>query len=156
MSDRRPVTVDGVAGVIGLAGRDLGTTGWLEVTQEMVDRFAAATGDHQWIHVDRERAQRESPFGGPVAHGFLTLSLAPRFLPQLVTVTGFAMGVNYGAEKVRFPAPVPVGSSVRAGAVVDEATEVPGGVQLRITLTVEVASGTKPACAATVLLRYYR
>ena len=148
-------TTTTLAELPALKGSELGTSSWLEVTQEQVNLFADATGDHQWIHVDPERAARESPYGGPIAHGYLTLSLTPRLLPQLLTVTGFSMGVNYGAEKVRFPAPVPVGSRLRAGAVVDDVTEIAGGVQLRITVTFEVGGATKPACVATVLLRYY-
>ncbi|MFP5371083.1 MAG: MaoC family dehydratase, partial [Actinomycetes bacterium] len=110
-------TVDGIEGVQGLVGRQLGTSDWVEIGQDMVDRFAAATGDHQWIHVDPERAARESPFGGPIAHGYLTLSLLPMLMPQIVEITGFRLTVNYGTERVRFPAPVPVGSRVRASAV---------------------------------------
>jgi acyl dehydratase len=150
-----PVTVEGVEGVAGLTGKELGPSDWIEITQEKVNLFADATGDHQWIHVDVERATKESPFGGPIAHGYLTLSLTPLFLPQLIDITGFSMGVNYGTEKVRFPSPVPVGSRVRAHAVVDQAGEVPGGVQLQVTLTFEVEGGTKPACVATIVVRHY-
>ncbi|MQA32643.1 MaoC family dehydratase [Modestobacter roseus] len=150
-----PITVDGVEGVKSLAGQDLGVSDWVEITQEMVNTFADATGDHQWIHVDPERAKKESPFGGPIAHGYLTLSLTPMFLPQLMTITGFSMGVNYGTEKVRFPSPVPVGSKLRARAVVDQVTDVPGGVQMQTTLTFEVEGGTKPACVATIVVRQY-
>jgi acyl dehydratase len=150
-----PVTVEGVEGVASLTGKELGPSDWIEITQEKVNLFADATGDHQWIHVDVERATKESPFGGPIAHGYLTLSLTPLFLPQLIDITGFSMGVNYGTEKVRFPSPVPVGSRVRARAVVDQASEVPGGVQLQVTLTFEVEGGTKPACVATIVVRHY-
>jgi acyl dehydratase len=150
-----PITVDGVEGIKSLVGKDLGTSDWIEITQEKVNTFADATGDHQWIHVDPERAKKESPFGGPIAHGYLTLSLTPLFLPQLLNVTGFSMGVNYGTEKVRFPSPVPVGSKLRAGAVVDEVTEIKGGVQMQVTLTFEVEGATKPACVATIVLRQY-
>jgi acyl dehydratase len=150
-----PITVDGVEGIKSLVGKDLGTSHWIEITQEKVNTFADATGDHQWIHVDPERAKKESPFGGPIAHGYLTLSLTPLFLPQLLDVTGFSMGVNYGTEKVRFPSPVPVGSKLRAGAVVDEVTEIKGGVQMQVTLTFEVEGATKPACVATIVLRQY-
>jgi acyl dehydratase len=150
-----PITVDGIEGVRSLAGTDLGRTDWAEIVQEQVNLFAEATGDHQWIHVDPERARRESPFGGPIAHGFLTLSLTPMFLPQLMNFTGFSMGVNYGLEKVRFPAPVPVGARLRAGAVVDEVTEIPDGVQLQVTLTFEVEGSPKPACVATCVVRQY-
>jgi acyl dehydratase len=148
-------TVDGIEGVRGLVGRGLGTSDWLEITQEMVDRFADATGDHQWIHVDVERATAESPFGGPVAHGYLTLSLLPMLLPQIVEITGFRLTVNYGTEKVRFPAPVPVGSRVRATAVCDSVTPVEGGVQMLVTVTVEVEGGSKPALVATSVSRRY-
>jgi acyl dehydratase len=150
-----PRTVDGIEGVKSLVGESLGPTDWVEITQEMVDLFADATGDHQWIHVDVERAKRESPFGGPIAHGYLTLSLIPRFLPQLTQFTGFSMGVNYGTEKVRFPAPVPVGSKVRVSAVVDEVTDVSGGVQVRQTVTFEAEGSAKPVCVATILVRQY-
>ncbi|MGY1858318.1 MaoC family dehydratase [Modestobacter sp. SYSU DS0290] len=150
-----PITVDGIEGVKSLAGKDLGVSDWVEITQEMVNTFADATGDHQWIHVDPERAKKESPFGGPIAHGYLTLSLTPQFLPQLMNITGFSMGVNYGTEKVRFPSPVPVGSKLRARAVVDQVTDVPGGVQMQTTLTFEVEGGTKPACVATIVVRQY-
>jgi acyl dehydratase len=150
-----PITVDGVEGIKSLVGRDLGKSDWIEITQEKVNTFADATGDHQWIHVDPERAKKESPFGGPIAHGYLTLSLTPLFLPQLMNFTGFSMGVNYGTEKVRFPSPVPVGSKLRAGAVVDEVTEIKGGVQMQVTLTFEVEGGTKPACVATIVVRQY-
>jgi acyl dehydratase len=149
-------TADGIEGVLALVGQHLGYSDWVEITQEQVDRFADATGDHQWIHVDPERALRESPFGGPIAHGFLTLSLLPMLVPQVLETTGFRMSVNYGTEKVRFPAPVPVGSRVRAGATLDSATPVEGGLQLAVTVTVEVEGGSKPALVATTLSRRYR
>src|SRR4051794_7906144 len=150
-----PITVEGVQGVVSLTGKELGPSDWIEITQEKVNLFADATGDHQWIHVDVERATKESPFGGPIAHGYLTLSLTPLFLPQLIDITGFSMGVNYGTEKVRFPSPVPVGSRLRARAVVDQVSEVPGGVQLEVTLPFEVGGGPKPACVATIVVRHY-
>src|SRR3954471_22525736 len=140
-----PVTVDGVEGARSLVGRELGPTDWVQVTQEMVDLFAEATGDDQWIHVDVERATKESPFGGPIAHGYLTLSLIPALLPQIVEIEGFRMGVNYGTEKVRFPSPVPVGSRVRAGATLESATPFDGGVQINLGVTVEVEGASKPA-----------
>jgi acyl dehydratase len=148
-------TAHGIEGVQGLVGQHLGHSDWVEITQQRVDLFAEATGDHQWIHVDPERARRESPFGGPVAHGYLTLSLLPSLTPQIVAFTGFRMAVNYGTEKVRFPAPVPVGARVRAGAVLDSATPVDGGVQLALTVTMEVEGGTKPAMVATTVSRRY-
>src|SRR4051812_10528454 len=128
-----PITADGVEGVKKLVGQEAGPTDWVEITQDMVNLFADATGDHQWIHVDVERAKKESPFGGPIAHGYLTLSLWPRLAPQLMKVTGFSTGINYGTEKVRFPAPVPIGSKLRAKAVVDSVTDVAGGIQLQYT-----------------------
>jgi acyl dehydratase len=148
-------TVDGIEGVEGLVGRQLGSSDWVEITQEQVNQFAEATGDHQWIHVDPERATKESPFGGPIAHGYLTLSLLPDLMPQILEVTGFRMGVNYGTEKVRFPAPVPVGSRIRAGATLESATPFDGGVQMVVTATVEVEGASKPSMVATTLTRRY-
>jgi acyl dehydratase len=148
-------TVDGVEGVQGLVGQHLGWSDWVTITQEQVDQFADATGDHQWIHVDPERATKESPFGGPIAHGYLTLSLLPDLMPQILEVTGFRMGVNYGTEKVRFPAPVPVGSRIRAGATLESATPFDGGVQMVVTATVEVEGASKPSMVATTLTRRY-
>jgi acyl dehydratase len=150
-----PTTAHGVDGVRALVGQHLGHSDWVTITQEQVNRFADATGDHQWIHVDPERSRRESPFGGPVAHGFLTLSLLPMLVPQILETTGFRMGVNYGTEKVRFPSPVPGGSRVRAGATLDSATPFDGGVQLVMTVTVEVEGATKPAMVATTVSRRY-
>ena len=148
-------TVQGIEGVQGLVGEHLGYSDWVTITQEQVDQFADATGDHQWIHVDPERAKKESPFGGPIAHGYLTLSLLPMLMPQIVEITGFRMGVNYGTEKVRFPSPVPVGSRVRAGATLDSATPFDGGVQMVVTVTVEVEGASKPSMVATTLTRRY-
>lgn len=145
----------GIEGVKAAEGKHLGWTEYEEITQERVNQFADATGDHQWIHVDVERATRESPFGGPIAHGYLTLSLLPRFVPMLLRAEGFAMGVNYGCEKVRFPAPVPVGSKLRAGAQIDKVDELEGGVQVTMTVTLETEGATKPSCVATVLYRWY-
>ncbi len=136
-------------------GEEIGPTEWMTVTQEQVDTFAEATGDHQWIHVDPERARKESPFGGPIAHGYLTLSLAPMLLPQVVDITGFRLGVNYGTEKVRFPSPVPVGSRVRAGATLASATPFDGGIAMNMDVTVEVEGQDKPSCVAQVVYRYY-
>src|SRR5919107_678444 len=140
-------TVDGVEGVQGLVGRHLGYSDWVEITQERVDLFADATDDHQWIHVDPDRAQRESPYGGPIAHGYLTLSLVTPLVGQIIDATGFRMGVNYGAEKIRFPSPVPVGARVRASATLDEATPFEGGVQMNLGVTIEIEGQTKPALA---------
>ena len=148
-------TVDGVEGVQSLVGQHLGYSNWVTITQEQVQQFADATGDQQWIHVDPERAAKESPFGGPIAHGYLTLSLLPSLIPQIVEITGFRMGVNYGTEKVRFPSPVPVGARVRAGAALEAATPFEGGIQMSLAVTVEVEGGTKPAMVATVVYRRY-
>ena len=148
-------TVEGVEGVLAVVGQHLGHSEWVTITQEQVNLFAEATGDHQWIHVDPERAKRESLYGGPIAHGYLTLSLLPMLMPQILEITGFRMGVNYGTEKVRFPAPVPVGSRVRASAVCDSVAPDEGGVQMVLTVTVEVEGGSKPAMVATSVSRRY-
>ena len=148
-------TTTTMAEVPGLVGSELGSSDWHEVTQEHVNEFAEATGDHQWIHVDVERAKAESPFGGPIAHGYLTLSLIPSLMPQIIEITGFRMGVNYGTEKVRFPSPVPVGSRVRAGATLEAATPFDGGITMNLGVTIEIEGGTKPAMVATVVYRRY-
>jgi acyl dehydratase len=135
-------------------GTHLGWTDWLDITQDRVDLFADATGDHQWIHVDVDRATRESPFGGPIAHGYLTLALTNLFLPQLIAVPAASSGVNYGTGKVRFPAPVPVGARIRAGAEIAQVDEVPGGVQTTITITVEREGSDKPVCVVESLSRW--
>jgi acyl dehydratase len=135
-------------------GEHLGFSDYHRVTQEQVNTFAEATGDHQWIHIDVERA-KAGPFGGPIAHGYLTLSLAPVLLAQVLRVEGVAMGVNYGANKVRFPAPVPVGSNVRIGAKLLGVEDVSGGKQVTIEATFEVEGATKPSCVAELLFRYY-
>jgi acyl dehydratase len=149
-------TIQGIEGLKAKVGEHLGYSDYLEITQDQVNRFADATGDHQWIHVDVERANRESPFGGPIAHGYLTLSLAPTLLPQVMRVEGVTMGVNYGANKVRFPSPVPVGSKLRAGAAVASVEDVGGGgAQVTLDVTFEVDGAPKPACVAQVVFRYY-
>jgi acyl dehydratase len=135
-------------------GTHLGWTDWVAITQERGSLFADATGDHQWIHVDVERAMAESPFGGPIAHGYLTLALSNLFLPELLQVPGASAGVNYGTGKVRFPAPVPVGSRVRGGAEIAAVDEIAGGLQTTITITIEVEGGTKPACVIESLSRW--
>lgn len=135
-------------------GERLGHSDWLEVDQKRIDLFAEATGDHQWIHVDPEAAAR-GPFGTTIAHGYLTLSLLPALVPQLLRVEGVTMGLNYGANKVRFPAPVPVGSRLRATAVLKEVVDVPGGgAQLTLAVTVEREGGDKPVCVAEPVYRY--
>ncbi len=135
-------------------GDHLGYSEYHRVTQEQVNLFADATGDHQWIHIDVERA-KAGPFGGPIAHGYLTLSLAPVLLAQVLQVDGVAMGVNYGANKVRFPAPVPVGSNIRIAAVLKGVEDVTGGVQVTVEATFEVEGAAKPSCVAELLFRYY-
>ena len=138
-----------------LAGQELGVSDWITVTQERIDLFARATGDHQWIHVDVERAKKESPFGGPIAHGYLTLSLLVPLVTQTYTVTDAKMGVNYGLNKVRFPAPVPVGSKVRARVTLKDVEEVAGGLQNTFAVTIEREGGDKPVCIAEWVTRTY-
>ncbi len=135
-------------------GQQLGHSDWLEITQERIDRFAEATGDHQWIHVDPERA-RQGPFGATIAHGYLTQSLVNLFLPQIVEVRGISMGVNYGADRLRFPAPVPVGSRIRGSAELLEVEEIKGTVQAKIRVTVEIEGSDRPACVIDTISRYY-
>jgi acyl dehydratase len=146
--------IDGIAGLKQRVGDHLGYSEWHEVTQEQVNLFADATGDHQWIHVDIERA-KAGPFGGPIAHGYLTLSLTPALLSEILEVSGITMAVNYGLNKLRFPAPVPVGSKVRAGVQLDQIEDVSGGVQVTLTTTFEVEGVSKPVCVAEILFRYY-
>jgi acyl dehydratase len=148
-------TIDGIDGLKKKVGDHLGYSDWMEITQEQVNLFAEATGDHQWIHVDPERAKKESPFGGPIAHGYLTISLAPALLPQIVHVTGVSMGVNYGINKLRFPSPVPVGKKLRIGATLANVEEIAGGAQVTMDLTFEVEGSDKPACVAQAVYRYY-
>ena len=135
-------------------GDHLGYSDWLEITQDQVNMFADATGDHQWIHVDPERA-KAGPFGGPIAHGYLTLSLASKLLPEVLKVDGIKMGVNYGLNKLRFPAPVPVGSKLRAGATLAQVEDIAGGKQVTVDIVFEVEGKEKPACVAQALYRYY-
>jgi acyl dehydratase len=127
----------------------------MEIGQERVNQFADATGDHQWIHIDVERAKKESPFGGPIAHGYLTLSLGPVLMPQVVLTTGFKMGVNYGCNKVRFMSPVPVGANVRLGVKLLQVDDIAGGVQQTFEFTFEVEGAAKPSCVAEVIFRSY-
>jgi acyl dehydratase len=136
------------------AGSELGISGWHEVTQTAVDAIAAATGDHQWIHTDPARA-RESAFGGTIAHGYYTLSLAPALLGEVLPFDAFALAVNYGLEKLRFPAPLPVGQQVRMRVRLDEVEEFAGGATLTLTLTFESASGGKPVCVAITVYRVF-
>ncbi len=134
-------------------GSHLGVSDWFEVTQERINQFADATGDHQWIHVDADRA-KDGPFGATIAHGYLTLSLTNMFLPSLIAVENISMGINYGVNKVRFPAPVPVGSCIRFSAVLQEVNAIAGGVQAIIVITAEVEGSAKPACVVESVTRY--
>jgi acyl dehydratase len=138
------------------AGDEFGPSSWLEITQERIDGFAEATGDHQWIHVDPEQAA-QGPFGTTIAHGFLTLSLLVKFIDEVRPSAGeFRMGINYGVNRVRFPAPVPVGSRLRAHFKVLEVTDVEGGIQVVTEGTVEREGGEKPVCVAEMVSRHYR
>ncbi len=145
---------NGLDEIRALVGKDLGKSAWLEVTQERVNMFADATDDHQWIHVDPERAAA-GPFGATIAHGYLTLSLVIPLFTDLIEIGGVSMGINYGLDKLRFPSPVKVGSKIRLGGVVTQVDDVPGGVQLHADLSVEVEGQDKPALAARALYRYY-
>ncbi|MEH6435576.1 MaoC family dehydratase [Massilia sp. DD77] len=139
----------------GLAGQEVAVSSWFEVGQARIDAFAEATDDRQWIHVDPERCRRESPFGAPVAHGFLTLSLLPAMLESALVIGGMRMGLNYGLNKVRFPAPLPAGSRVRARWTLAQAEPIEGGLQLRWDALVESEAGGRPVCAAEFLVRCY-
>jgi acyl dehydratase len=146
--------INGLDELKAKVGQELGVSDWLEVTQEAIDAFADATGDHQWIHVDPERA-KETLFGGTIAHGLYTLSLGPRFSYALFEVQGVAFGLNYGYNKVRYPAPLPVGSRVRMRATLTAADEIPGGLQITVTQTFEREGGDKPVCVAESVSRIY-
>jgi acyl dehydratase len=139
--------------LLDAVGTDLGTTDWVTITQEQINKFAEATLDNQWIHVDTERA-KTGPFGAPIAHGYLTMSLAAYFGGQLIRVSGISMGINYGADKVRFPAPVPVGSKLRGRGEILDVKEVPGGVQTTVRITIEREGGDKPAAVVDAISRY--
>ncbi len=147
-------TLTGLDGLREAEGRELGVTAWREITQAEVDAFAEATGDHQWIHVDPERAAA-SPLGGTIAHGLLTLSLAPAMTASLLSFEGFAFALNYGYDRVRFPAPLRVGARLRMRATLASVTDIPGGAQITIVQTFEVEGGTKPVCVAESLARVY-
>ncbi|GGS41404.1 MaoC family dehydratase [Streptomyces violaceus] len=148
------ITVNGLDELKKLAGSDLGTSEWIEVTQERIDTFADATGDHQWIHVDPEKA-KEGPFGAPIAHGYLTLSLFIPLFTELLDVQGVTTKVNYGLNKVRFPSPVKVGSRIRLTAKLAEVEDVPGGVQITVEGAIEIEGGAKPAAVLQSLSRFY-
>ncbi|CAL9385660.1 putative enoyl-CoA hydratase 1 [Streptomyces sp. enrichment culture] len=148
------ITVNGLDELRKLAGSDLGVSEWTEVTQERINTFADATGDHQWIHVDPERAAA-GPFGAPIAHGYLTLSLFIPLFTGLLDVRGVTTKVNYGLDKVRFPAPVKAGARIRLAGRLAEVADVPGGVQIAVDGTIEIDGGTKPAAVLRSLSRFY-
>lgn len=148
------VSIESIEQLKTLEGTELGHSEWLTITQDRIDLFAEATGDHQWIHVDVERAE-SGPFGGTIAHGFLTLSLMPTLVPQVITFPGFPMSLNYGCDRVRFPSPVRSGSQLRARVAVERVEEVAGGVQLALAVTFEIAGQEKPACVVVALSRHF-
>ncbi|GGS18803.1 MaoC family dehydratase [Streptomyces humidus] len=148
------ITVNGLDELKKLAGSELGTSEWIEVTQERIDTFADATGDHQWIHVDPQKAAA-GPFGAPIAHGYLTLSLFIPLFTELLDVQGVTTKVNYGLNKVRFPSPVKVGSRIRLVAKLAEVEDVPGGVQITVDGAIEIEGGAKPAAVLQSLSRFY-
>jgi acyl dehydratase len=148
------LTLTGLEQVKSCVGQELGVSDWHTVTQEKIDQFAEVTGDDQWIHIDVERA-KETPFGGTIAHGYYVLSLGPRFSYDMFTFEGFAFGLNYGLNRVRFPAPMPVGGNVRMRAKLAAVEELPGGAQITTELTFEREGGDKPVCVAESLARVY-
>ena len=142
------------ADLLNAVGKHLGFSDWEAVDQQRIDQFANATGDHQWIHVDPDKAA-DGPFGKTIAHGYLTLSMANLFLPQVMQVDNTSMGVNYGCEKVRFPSPVPVGSRIRGGGEVMSAEEVKGGIQVVVRMTIEIEGADRPACVVDTISRFF-
>ncbi|HWT93960.1 MAG TPA: MaoC family dehydratase [Solirubrobacteraceae bacterium] len=148
------VVINGVDELRAKVGEEIGVSDWREVTQEDVDTFARVTGDDQWIHVDPERA-KDTPFGGTIVHGYFTLALIPRFSYDLYTMTGVAFALNYGLDKVRFPAPLPTGSKVRMRLTVGGVDDIPGGAQVKMIATLEREGGDKPVCVAETLARVY-
>ena len=146
--------INGLEELKSKVGQELGVSDWIDVTQEAIDAFADATGDHQWIHVDPERA-KDTPFGGTIAHGLYTLSLGPQLSYSLFEVQGVAFGLNYGYNKVRYPAPLPVGSKLRMRATLTAADDIPGGLQMTVTQTFEREGGDKPVCVAESVSRVY-
>jgi acyl dehydratase len=149
-----PTVFNSPADLKSAVGKHLGYSEWLTITQERINQFADATGDHQWIHVDPVRA-KDGPFGACIAHGYLTLSLVNMFLPQIIEVRGIRMGVNYGVDKVRFPAPVRVGARIRGGGELTSVEEVKGGVQATIRVTVEIESSDRPGCVVDTISRFF-
>ncbi|MFC9663996.1 MaoC family dehydratase [Nocardia sp. NPDC127606] len=151
-----PTTIDDVDALHRLLGQQLESSDWFDITQDRVKTFADATEDHQWIHIDVARANAESPFGAPIAHGYLTLSLLSAMVLQVLTVRQTSMAVNYGLNKVRFPAPVPVGSKIRLEAEVTSVEDIAGGVQITLRATVHCTAVNKPVCVAEPVYRFYR
>ncbi|MEB2344756.1 MAG: MaoC family dehydratase [Deltaproteobacteria bacterium] len=150
------LVIPSVSALKSFVGQRVGPSDWMTVGQEQIDAFARATGDHQWIHVDVERARRESPFGGPIAHGYLTIALAPVLLPRLVEVKGARLAMNYGLERMRLPAPVPAGARVRLSAELKNVRELPSGAaHTTIHLVFEVEGGDKPVCTADAIYLYF-
>ena len=149
-----PRIINGGDELKGLVGEHLGYSPYVSVSQEQVNQFAEATGDHQWIHVDVAKATA-GPFGAPIAHGYLTLSLGPTLYPQVVSIGGYSMGVNYGTNKVRFMSPVKVGSNVRLGVKLLDVSDIPGGIQSTMEFTFECEGADKPSCVAEVVFRSY-
>jgi acyl dehydratase len=145
-----------LAELAGLSGREVAVTDWLEITQQRINQFADATDDHQWIHIDPQRAERESPYGATIAHGFLTLSLLPRFLMDAVPIAGVRMAINYGLNRVRFPSAVRAGSRIRARIVLQSIRDVADATEATYSITVECQDAEKPCCVAELLARYYR
>jgi acyl dehydratase len=146
--------LDGALSDLHHGGRELGTSSWHEVPQAAIDAFAEVTGDRQWIHTDPDRARR-SPFGGTIAHGYYTLALVPKLLDEVFPLTRFAAAMNYGLDRVRFPAPLPVGARVRMHARLDGVEAVPGGATLTLTASFEREGGERPVCVAQVLVRVF-
>jgi acyl dehydratase len=147
--------IHSLAELKSLVGQEVALSDWVEISQQRVNTFADATDDQQWIHVDVERAQKESPFGGPIAHGFLTLSLLPMLMQNAISMTDVKMGVNYGLNKVRFPAPVPVGSKLRARLILLAVDDIPDGAQMTWEITIEREGSDKPVCVAESISRRY-
>jgi acyl dehydratase len=151
-----PTVIPDIPSLSSFVGQPLGTTVWFEISQERIDDFARATGDHQWIHVDVERAKNESPFGGTIAHGYLTIALAPALLPQLLRVEGSSRTVNYGIEKMRLPSPVPAGSRLQLSAEIKHVRDIRGGsARVTIALSFHVEGVKKPCCSADVIYVYF-
>jgi acyl dehydratase len=152
-----PLVVETLLSITEFVGREIGVTDWLLMTQERIDRFAETTEDRQWIHIDRDRAQKESPYGTTIAHGFLTLSLLSHFMKQAIQFrSGVRVAINYGLNRVRFPAPVPAGSKIRARIVLLSAKQLPDGLEANFSVAVEAENSDKPCCVAEWVIRYYQ